>query len=573
MFLFAFWASRPAVTGVTYSRSADGEWIGGQLPLFLDSDGPDIRATVTMRLSLLHPVMFRVKPDDCIRSLTINGVLVDPLISTYCDYGTGRDLDLSRYLRWGVNTFDIHVHDEGGGKGGIDIAPSAIDPLVFGVKLSFAALLAWLAYLAVRARPLRGRPEFFVPLAFGVVERVLYAIVFDQNVRGHDTDGHAEYVRYVADNLRMPHAQAGWEFHQAPLYYLVTGSWMRLAEYAGFSDSAAMTQVRIFSLLCSVASVALCAWIISMLLHKKNERTVAVAAGVLAVSLPSFVFVASRIGNDALYQPLALALFAFLLRWWKRGHPKDWYVACVFFAAAFLAKVSALAFAPVMLVLFCFRPRAVRWRAMFRTAMWSGLLVAAIAGWYPAVRLLEPETSKTFSLGNDGMSGDLSVDNSVANFATFNPVMILRIPYNDPWNDNARRAYYWEYFYRSAFFGEFGFDQRLRGVSVMLLFLGFGGVLLAFAGAARDLLRHFVASLPVSSFALAMVSSSLLYRLSFGYAANQDFRFVTVLIVPVAYFAARGALAAGRNEKAATIGLLSLGCLCAFFDLALYVLA
>lgn len=573
LFLFGFGASRPRVTGVTYSRSADGERIDGRLPLFLDSDGPDIRATITMRFSFVHPVMFRVKPDDCIRSLEINGVRVDPGIATYCDYGSGRDLDLSPYLRWGENTFDIHVFDEGGGKGGIDIAPSAIDPLVFGVKASFAVLLAWLAYLAVLSRPLRSRPELSIPIAFGVVERVLYAIVFDQHVRGHDTAGHEEYVRYVADTLRMPHAQTGWEFHQAPLYYFVTGSWMRFSEFLGFSDSVAMAQVRSFSFLCSIASVALCAWIMSMLLSKKKERTVAVAAGMLAVSLPSFVFVASRIGNDALYQPLALALFAFLLRWWKHGHTKDWYIACCFFAAAFLAKVSALAFAPAMFLLFFARPRGFRWRAMLRTATWSCLLVAAIAGWYPVARLLEPETSKTFSLGNDGMNGDLALDNSIANFATFNPVMVLRVPYNDPWKDEARRAYYWEYFYRSAFFGEFGFDQRLRGLSVAMLFLGFGALLLAIFGAARDARTSFGAFLPAGLFAIAMFASSLLYRVNFGYSANQDFRFVVILIVPMAYFAARGALHAGRHEKAATAWLLSFGCLCAFFSLLLYVFA
>ena len=39
---------------------------------------------------------------------------------------------------------------------------------------------------------------------------------------GYDVDAHYQYVRYVADHLRLPPADGGWQFFQAPLYYAVS---------------------------------------------------------------------------------------------------------------------------------------------------------------------------------------------------------------------------------------------------------------------------------------------------------------------------------------------------------------
>lgn len=571
VFTAAAVSSQPSVTDVRYARSQDAAFVTGALPVSLPSDGPDIFADVTMELPVLHPVMFRVKPDDCLLSLTVNGERAYESVRDFCDYGDGRDMDLGKYLRRGTNEFSFHVHDEGGGLGGIMIAPSKNDPIVFGTKIVFALLMAWLAYAVASFPAVRSRAAFWIPMFAGGVVRVLYAATFNFHTRGHDTDGHVEYIRYVADHLALPAADAGWEFHQAPLYYVVTGAWLKIASFAGYVGDAPLSYVQLFSLACSLASLGLSLWIIAILFGKKTERRYALAAGMIVATLPSFVFMSVRISNDVLYQPLALLTFACLARWWTRGRLPDWYAACAAFSFAFLAKISALAFVPLMFVLFFFRSN-VRWGEKIGNAALSALLVVSLAGWFPAYRLfIEPDTGKTLSLGNDGMSGDLGVDNLFRNFATFNPAQVLRIPYNNPWNDESRRSYYWEYLYRSAFYGEFSFDGRLRGVSVAILFFGFGACVLSLAGFLTEAVRSFRRFLPSGVFLFLLLLSSFLYRWKFTYAPNQDFRFIVIAIVPLAYFAARGAQALGRRSDAALAALWLLSVLCAAFDLMLFV--
>lgn len=569
---YVYAVSKPSISEVRYRHSVDAEYLPASLPVFVPTDGPDVFVELSMDLSYVRPLMYRVKPDDCLKRLVINGREVHRAVIDFCDYGRGRDLDLGKYLRAGRNEFFFQVHDEGGGLGGATISVSPADPLGIGLKAVFACLLALLAVALLRFPAVRSRSAFWVPFFVGASLRVMYVLTSDYTTRGHDTDGHVEYIRYIADHLRLPAAQDGWEFHQAPLYYVLTGVWYKAAAFAGFAETAILTHLQYVSLASSITSLALALWIVGMLLAKKGEKTAALLAGAIVATLPSWLFASVRIGNDVLYQPLALATVALLLRWWTGGSMRTWYVACAFFALAFLAKASALALAPLMFVLFMLR-RGMKWKPRMGHAAASALLVALLAGWFPAYRLfVEPDTGKTLSLGNDGMHGGLSVDNSFENFFTFNPIKVLQVPYNNPWDDAHRRKYYWEYLYRSAFFGEFGFDGKLRGASVIALFFGLIATLLAIAGMINEAVHHPKRFLPPGLFAALLFLSSFLYRWNFPYTANQDFRFIVIAVVPLAYFAVRGANAVPNLSNTFRFCLWGLCASSAAFAFLLYVI-
>src|SRR5262249_53021449 len=144
------------------------------------------------------------------------------------------------------------------------------------------------------------------------------------------------------------------------------------------------------------------------------------------------------------------------------------------------------------------------------------LLACILAGWLPVVRILiEANNSRTLSLGNQGMHSSLVVTNAARNFLTFNPFAMIRIPFNNPFDDATRRQYFWEYFFRSSLFGEFGFDQ-IRHLARMLLTVALSLLPLLVVGFVRSLWKAFRAALPVTLTFVFLLIASVAYRVLFA---------------------------------------------------------
>jgi hypothetical protein len=138
------------------------------------------------------------------------------------------------------------------------------------------------------------------------------------------------------------------------------------------------------------------------------------------------------------------------------------------------------------------------------------------------------------------MSSQLEVKTNADSFLIFDPFSILKIPYNNPWDDASRRQYFFEYFFKSAFFGEFSFSPPLTSLTGTILLLGLIALPLSLLGLLLDLRKRFFLLLPLTVTTVLLLAASIAYRLKFPYAANQDFRFVVLLIIPFSAFAVRG---------------------------------
>jgi hypothetical protein len=118
---------------------------------------------------------------------------------------------------------------------GID-APSNVsahpaDP-DWGQRVRWGMLLAWVV--------LACNNLFKVPLQFG-----------------YDVDSHYLYILYVAEHLSLPRPDAGWQYFQAPLYYMVSAVFARMMMFLGFNNGTALYALRLLPLACGVAAVEL----------------------------------------------------------------------------------------------------------------------------------------------------------------------------------------------------------------------------------------------------------------------------------------------------------------------------
>jgi hypothetical protein len=542
-----------------------------QLPLLVKTSAPTLHARIPVAINRFSPRKYLVKPDDCIEQFTINGVIVDPAIAKFCDYEEGHILDLARYIRDGVNVFEFTIHDDGG-MGGINVTPASNDPVQIGAYTAFILLLLWYAVTLVGHFHIpRDRRLLAGVFIGGMLLRVLYVLSTPFRTRSYDVGGHLEYIDHIVKHWSIPLASNGWEYHQPPLYYWLSAMWVHLNKLIGRAPDIVYNDLQTASLFFSVGALFVSLWIARLLFPKKSPQKYGDALFLVLVGvLPALVMFSSRVTNDALYHFLAFLGLALLLSWWKNGRMRDWYLAILVLILGSLTKISAAGLFPVALICFLVW-RRMAWRPKLIHLAVSGLLIVALFAWYPLKRINEKNLANVVTLGNKNMNTDLAVPRSIGLYLTFNPIEVAKTPFNDTWTNKYRRQYFAEFFYKSAFFGEFRFE-KIYALAAVMVVLGMAFFPLMLLGFVLDMRKRFYDALPLSLTTGILFAAAVAYPTFFAYAPNQDFRFSVLLAVPFAYYAVRGLQALPTLLRQIFLGLLiASASSCVLFFVALYL--
>lgn len=539
------------------------------LPLRTESVAGQEKLTVdlTAEAGRVHAGLYRVEFDDCLEEVLVNGKAMTGSALPSCNLDSGVDLPLGRHLRTGLNHIVVRIKDTGG-QARFSLSVSRTDPLRLAVTAGILLLLtAGFLCLVRGSRFFRATRDAWTFWMGGTLLRIAYVLSTSYMQRAHDAEAHVDYIKYIADHFAIPPASGGWEFHQPPLYYFIAGGYMRLARLLGKTDLGALLDLQWLSLALSAVALGAALWAGHMLFAKKERSLFIVYAAIVSV-FPGFVFLSSRLSNDALFIALCFSLFAFLVRWWKEGRTADWLIICTLAGLGFITKANILPLLPVVGICLLLKPAMSRERKTVLVAQ-GAVIFLLLTGWQVSARLSEPDASRVLAFGNQGMNGVLMLENTPATYLTFNPLRMVTQPFNNPWNDSAGRQFFWEFYVRSGLFGEFGFPDNLRGLSIVLLIFGMAQLPLFAVGLWRSL-RRWRPHLPWLLTFLFLLCATIAYRFLHPCACNQDYRFVPLLIVPLAYFIARGT--AGQHMPVLRILPLCFAAVSGIFLLALYVI-
>jgi hypothetical protein len=134
----------PSFTDTTYTIGTDEEK-ESRMPVSESGESDRIAIGTTLYVTpVSQQRFFRIRPDDCLERIVINGQPLPLSISNFCDGGGhGRIYDFGPYLRPGPNTVRLLVRNTGGPMG-VDIIPSVSLLLAF-VLLLTAATAVWFA--------------------------------------------------------------------------------------------------------------------------------------------------------------------------------------------------------------------------------------------------------------------------------------------------------------------------------------------------------------------------------------------------------------------------------------------
>ena len=521
-----------------WSRGPDLAVRNVELPFRFAGEKTYIDLSVQFDLPRLHARVFDLHYDDCISELAVNGKLLAGLAYPLCRYPEGHTVDLGEHLRPGENRLNLRLVSREP-PGVFDLRVAGRDPVHRAITILVCCilLLVGLQFVSLRA------PEhrlFWGAGVLGCVLRFLYYAETPYWLRAYDWGPHLNYIRFVSENWQVPAPWQGpvhesWEYHQSPLYYFLMALWLRLANLFGAPARLFVEQAQFLAFLISAASLLLALLAVRDLLHDRPRYgLVSLPAALFAAFCPALVFFASRISNDGLVQLFNIALFWRLVHWRRTAASRDWVLMMLLGALGILTKLNAAVFAALPFILLPFE-RRLGWRRKAVMACIGLAIMALSCGWYAAVRVRQAERQTL--MGAHAPARALRLENDARYYLTFNPAAVLRQPFNNPWRAESRRAFFWEYLLRSAFFGEFSFPRLALSARLVLL-SAMCALPLLLLGCARSLRASPFAAAPVHLLGAALLLSLLYVRLRHPYPFAQDFRFVDWLVVPLGYYAA-----------------------------------
>jgi hypothetical protein len=231
----------------------------------------------------------------------------------------------------------------------------------WGSRIRWILLLAWMV--------LSGNNIFKVPPSYG-----------------YDVGAHLLYIHFVAHYLVLPRPDAGWQFFQAPLYYLMSGIFDRLFMAMGFSGELADHLLRIIPLLCGAAMIEL-GFQSAKTVFPDQPALQAIATATCGL-LPMNIYMSQALSNEPLAAVMGagmlLCSFQLLENPQRVRSQKQLCVIGALVGLAVLTKVSTLLYMPPLAVALAWAlyqglpAMGQRLRAVGMVAVVS----IAICGWY-----------------------------------------------------------------------------------------------------------------------------------------------------------------------------------------------
>jgi len=259
--------------------------------------------------------------------------------------------------------------------------------------LSVFLIISLLTLLHQQVSPRFSWMERFTPTASGVRVFLLLAwgILAMNNIGkipvyiGFDVKDHLDYIKYIAEQKRIPLATEGWQMFQSPLYYLLSAPLYNFFR-PFFAEETVAKILRMIPLMCGLAQVEISYRTVRIAFPEK--RDIQILGTVIGGLLPMNIYISQTIGNEALAGVFSASV-VFLAFRILGNNTHIWPVGTItllglFLGLALLTKVTAVLLVPPIFLLFIYsfyikdkNPR----KALLSLMIVTGIIFV-VAGWY-----------------------------------------------------------------------------------------------------------------------------------------------------------------------------------------------
>jgi hypothetical protein len=184
-------------------------------------------------------------------------------------------------------------------------------PIVLCAVAFFAiGVVATLRTYQSRGETLASRVRWFLIVAWTVLSvNNLFKVPV---ACGYDAQSHYEYILYVAGHWSLPKPDAGWQFFQAPLYYIVSAGFCRILIAAGIAHDTILILLRLIPLACGAMMIEISYRAARIVYPNRGDlQMIAVVIGGL---LPVNLYMSQTVSNEPLAAVFSGLIFLMVLR-------------------------------------------------------------------------------------------------------------------------------------------------------------------------------------------------------------------------------------------------------------------
>ena len=198
---------------------------------------------------------------------------------------------------------------------------------------------------------------------------------------GFDVKSHIAYIQYISDNMSLPLANQGWEFFQAPLFYIVSAFVFKSGMYF-YNYDVTIRLLHIIPLICGLIQIEI--GYQTMKIVFSERKNLQIFGTLICGIIPMNIYMSQTIGNEHLAGVLTAMVLYFCIKQHYVSNRNFSIAIGIFLGLALLAKVSALLLIPIVVINYILvKDVSFKHFKLWMRPVFTSLIIAfLISGWF-----------------------------------------------------------------------------------------------------------------------------------------------------------------------------------------------
>ena len=376
-------------------------------------------------------------------------------------------------------------------------------------------------------------------LIIGILLRIIYFYTIDHNMFQHDLKGHQEFIKLLAQDWILPQGNKGLEYPQQHFYYLLAAVFYKVQLLIGFSENSSLHNIAYISLIGSIIFLIFSYKFVKLI---SNSFFVTNTLLVFTSLTPTLIYMTTRVNNDALVMPLAVATLYYLIRSYKSNFNKYFFTTLILTTVLFLTKISSATIELLFFVMLIFTYKE---NNNIKSKLFIFSFVGVFILGFTLLKAYIPVTG-SFHFVNSASYINQTIEPLTLNyFTSFNFLELIEMGHSHVMGSDDIRYSFLTYQYGTMLFGEFDYVQFYEKSNYLMLIMQtiiLLGLIFVLGFISYIVNIYKVSFLEKLLFLTLLLNFILILKFLFSYPSvcNTDFRYFLPSFILIGYFISKG---------------------------------
>lgn len=231
------------------------------------------------------------------------------------------------------------------------------DNFAINILKVFGIFVLFLLIVLLVTKQMTVKLGIFIIIVCGLGLRFIYILYTSIETRQQDVhsfggvDGHAAYIEYIYNNLRLPdfNPKDRFQFYHPPLHHIISAVFLKFIDFTGATWEKAKESLQFLTLFYSG-----CHLIFTFRLFREIKlKGISLLVAILIIAAnPTMIILSGSINNDMLSICLMQCAIYYAVIWFKTPTLSNIIKLAIFIGLGMMAKLSVVFIAPAVALLF-----------------------------------------------------------------------------------------------------------------------------------------------------------------------------------------------------------------------------